>query len=375
MRLPRSAAAAAVLALSAALTLAPAPGRAQVPPPVITVPPPEPTTTVTTTTVPDTLPPPTTTTVPPASPSSEPGPGPGPTTTTPGAPATTGPTTTTVLAGPPSPRLPAGGPSSLAPVCGVPSGGAGCRVIAYYGNPLSKQMGILGRLPFEQMLPSLLARTEEWRKADPTTPTRCALELIAITAQASPTASGLYRARMPAALIDKVLGWARQGRCLLILDIHVGWSNVAAELPYLKPWLTLPDVHLALDPEWDMPQGVAPGKQIGTMSAADVNVAVDFLTQIVSEQKLPPKLLVVHRFVKSMVTEPETIRTSNQIRLLVNMDGFGSPERKLNSYRVAMAGMPTTLTGYKLFTLIDTPMLGPADVLKLNPVPVFLNYQ
>ena len=175
------------------------------------------------------------------------------------------------------------------------------------------------------MIRSLLQRTEEWRRADVATPTRCALELIAITAQASPGSSGLYRARMPPALIDKVLGWARQARCLLVLDFHVGWSDVATELPYLRPWLSLPDVHLALDPEWDMPPGVKPGKQIGTMTAADVNVAVDELTRLVTTLRLPPKLLVVHRFVKSMVTDPETIRTTNQVRLLVNMDGFVRP--------------------------------------------------
>ena len=40
-----------------------------------------------------------------------------------------------------------------------------------------------------------------------------------------------------------------------------------------------------------------------------------------------------------------------------------------------MSGMPTNLTGFKLFTKIDTPMLGPPDVLRLAPAPVFLNYQ
>ena len=288
--------------------------------------------------------------------------------------------TTTTL--PPVPIV--GLEQSLVPVCRtaagtppvVPAGPLlGCRIVASYGNPLSKGMGILGRLPQAEMLADLAARTAKWQKADPARMHTCALELIAITVQASPGSSGLYRARMGAATIDTVLGWARGAGCIVILDMQVGWSSVAAELPYLEPWLTQPDVHLGLDPEWDMPPGVKPGSRIGTMDATDINFAVDHLAKIVDDGKLPPKLLVVHRFRDFMVTNPAAIKTPPEIRLLVNMDGFGAPARKLDSYAVALRNMPTTLTGFKLFTLIDTPILEPADVLKLNPVPVFINYQ
>ena len=316
-----------------------------------------------TTTVPDTLPPPVH--APTIAPPSDPG-------------ATA--VTTTTLAPVPIVRL----EQSLVPVCRSAAGTPttlpvgpllGCRIIASYGNPLSTGMGILGRLPQTEMLADLAARTATWQKADPARMHTCALELIAVTVQASPGPSGLYRARMGAGLINKVVGWARGAGCIVILDMQVGWSSVAAELPYLEPWLAQPDVHLGLDPEWDMPPGVKPGARIGTMDAADVNVAVDRLTKLVDDGKLPPKLLVVHRFRNFMVTNPAAIKTPPEIRLLVNMDGFGSPASKLDSYVVAQQNMPTSLTGFKLFTLIDKPMLEAPDVLKLNPVPVFINYQ
>ncbi len=272
---------------------------------------------------------------------------------------------------------------SLSPVCQSARGAValpvgptlGCRIVAAYGNPLSKGMGILGRLPRDAMLADLAARTASWQKADPARSHRCALELIAISVQAAPGASGLYRARMGAELIDRVLGWARGAGCLLILDVQVGHSSVAAELPFLEPWLAQRDVHLGLDPEWDMPAGVKPGSRIGTMDAADINTAVDALADLVTDKHLPPKLLVVHRFLDSMVTNPGSIRTPPQIRLVVNMDGFGPEAKKRSSYRVAKANMPTPLTGFKLFTLIDRPMLEPAVVLTLDPAPVFINYQ
>lgn len=251
----------------------------------------------------------------------------------------------------------------------------GCRIVAAYGNPLAKGMGILGRLPTQAMLTDIAQRTAAWQKADPTRSHRCALELIAISVQATPGAGGLYRARMGADLIDRVLANARGAGCLLILDVQAGHSTVAAELLYLQPWLAQPDVHLALDPEWALPAGVTPGTRIGTMDGADVNVAVDLLVRLVDDAKLPPKMLIVHRFLASMVTNPDTIHTPPEIRLVVNMDGNGAPAKKVGSYKIAQRGMPTTLTGFKLFTLKEHPILQPADLLALTPAPVFINYQ
>ena len=268
---------------------------------------------------------------------------------------------------------------SLAPVCGpvegVVPGGSGCRIIAYYGTPLSKKMGVLGQNPKEQMLPALKLKTQVWQTADPSTPTKCALELIAIVAQASPGKGKMHRARMSEAKIDEVLGWAREAGCLLILDVQVGWSTVPDELPFLRKWLIEPDVHLGLDPEWDMDPGVAPGKKIGRMSAEHIQFSIDYVADLVRTNNLPPKLVIVHRFRDFMVQNPATIVPKPEIRLLVNADGFGPPASKMNTYLIAQASMPTTLTGFKLFYKNDKPMLQPVDVLPLRPVPVFINSQ
>ena len=44
------------------------------------------------------------------------------------------------------------------------------RIVAFYGNPLSKKMGILGELPPDQMLARFDKEIAEWRKADPSHP-------------------------------------------------------------------------------------------------------------------------------------------------------------------------------------------------------------
>ena len=56
------------------------------------------------------------------------------------------------------------------------------RIVAFYGNPLSKHMGVLGEYPPEHMLAKLDTIVREWQDADPTTPVQPALHLIAVVA-------------------------------------------------------------------------------------------------------------------------------------------------------------------------------------------------
>lgn len=250
-----------------------------------------------------------------------------------------------------------------------------CRIVSYYGNPLSKRMGILGEIPVDQMLERLEAQAEEWRRADPATPVLPALELVATVASTEPGPDGLYRNRMPDALIEKVVGWAARRGWLVILDVQIGHSTVRAEVERLRPFLERPHVHLALDPEFDMPRGVRPGKRIGTSDGEDVNVASILLSTIAARGALPPKLLIVHRFTEKMLTRRHRIRLDPRVRIAVVMDGFGPPALKRRVYRVTVANEPVEHAGIKLFYKNDKPLMSPAELLALDPKPLVIIYQ
>ena len=64
------------------------------------------------------------------------------------------------------------------------------RIVAYYGNPLSKKMGALGEFPKDEMLQKLKGEAARWQAADPATPVQPALHLIAVVAQGSPRQGG-----------------------------------------------------------------------------------------------------------------------------------------------------------------------------------------
>jgi hypothetical protein len=256
------------------------------------------------------------------------------------------------------------------------------RIVAFYGNPLSKKMGVLGEYPPEEMLAKLDTVVRQWQEADPATPVQPALQLIAVTAQPSPGRDGMYRLRMDTSLIEKVYGWAQQKHALLFLDVQVGHSTMQQELPRLIPFLSRPDVHLAIDPEFFMhyaKEGVVPGKKFGQIDAKDVNWVSEQLRQLVTEKHLPPKVLVIHRFRTEMVSNARQIRLDPRVQIVMDMDGFGPPWQKFESYRDYIDAEPVEFTGFKLFFHNDVqggrPLLTPIEVLGLRPRPLYIQYQ
>jgi hypothetical protein len=263
------------------------------------------------------------------------------------------------------------------------------RIIAYYGNPLSKRMGILGELPPDQMLARLDKEVAAWSRADPATPVQPALHLIAVVAQGGPGRDGKYRLRMTDSVIEMVSSWAAKRNALLFLDVQVGKSTVQEELPRLVHFLKRPNVMLGLDPEFSMKprmdrrQGAVmthkPGARIGTMSFEDVNYAIGLLSDLVTQNNLPPKVLVVHRFTHDMLTGAKKIRLDPRVQVVINMDGWGQPWLKYDSYRAYVESQPVQFTGFKIFYHNDSkkgdPILTPSEVLLLNPKPHYIQYQ
>jgi hypothetical protein len=250
------------------------------------------------------------------------------------------------------------------------------RIVAYYGNPLSKRMGVLGELEPEEMLRHLEQTATEWARADSGQKVLPALHLIATVAQGRPGPAKKYRLQMPDSVITRLAGWAEDRGWLLFLDVQVGLSTVEQELAPLIPYLEKPYIHLALDPEFAMKDGKLPGRDwMGHMDAAEVNHAVDVLAKIVDEHKIPPKVLVVHRFTRNMLTNASQIKLDPRVQVVIDMDGYGAPSGKKAAYRLWVVRHPVQYTGFKLFFKNDHPMMTPSQVLELYPRPMYIQYQ
>jgi hypothetical protein len=204
-----------------------------------------------------------------------------------------------------------------------------------------------------------------------------ALHLIAVVAQAAPGRDGKYRLRMDSTMIEKVYGWAKSRNAVMFVDVQVGQSTLQQELPWLERFLIRPEVHLGIDPEFSMKNGGRPGKRIGTFDAADINYATRFLAGLVDKHKLPPKVLVVHRFTRTGVTNIPKIQLDPKVQFVMHMDGFGAPWLKRDSFYSYVKKEPVQFAGWKQFTKTknDNPPTSREAILRLWPAPIYIQYQ
>jgi hypothetical protein len=277
-------------------------------------------------------------------------------------------------------RKEAAWPAGPAPIAGalLPKN----RIIAYYGNPHSKKMGVIGEYPEQQMLGMLDKTVAAWKAADPKTPIIPAIHLVTVVAQGAPGKDGMWRRWEDSSMIERTYKWAKSRNGILFLDIQASHSTLQKELPRLLPWLARPDVHLGVDPEFYMHyerEGARPSSKIGMMMASDVNYVIQTLDKLVADKKIPPKILVVHRFTKKMVPDAENIRPTSRVQVVMHMDGWGPPWLKFDSYRDYVVSHPVQFTGFKLFYHNDTKkgdaLLTPGELLQLRPKLSYVQYQ
>ena len=91
-------------------------------------------------------------------------------------------------------------------------------------------------------------------------------------------------------------------------------------------------------------------------------------------------MFVIHRFTKKMVTNYQNIKLRPEVQVVMHMDGWGEPDLKLGTYRHFIRAEPVQFTGFKIFYKNDLKkapnrLMTPADLMKLKPLPSYIQYQ
>ena len=249
------------------------------------------------------------------------------------------------------------------------------RLVIYYGNPFSSAMGPLGAYSDDELLAKLRQQAQAYADLDPQHPVIPAFDYVTPVAQASPTADGTWRARMPDDSIEHYRELANSNHMLFFMDMQVAHSTVQDEVNNVWSFLQQPGVDLALDPEFDMPPGTTPGIEFGHMSASEINWVIDKLSNLVLTQHLPPKILIIHQFRESMLPDWQNIRVKPGVEVVTSVDGFGTPEAKIGDYQIFDKQQLIQYPGFKLFYRWDQPLMSPSQVLKMDPPPLMVMYQ
>lgn len=247
--------------------------------------------------------------------------------------------------------------------------------VALYGHPGSMVLGALGEQGVDASVHRAGAVASAYvgfgRVAVP------AFEIIATVASSSAGTDGDYSNEFSPSKFTPWIDAAGERGMHVILDLQSGRATFPSQAREIEPLLRNPHVSLALDPEWRVGPGERPGGgHIGSVDAAEVNETIDFLDALIRRHDLPPKMLVVHQFTPSMVTNKAAIRGTSNVQVVFQMDGFGSLALKHASWNRMVSDLPVgALTGWKNFYDEDRPTPTPAQSLAVSPTPIYISYQ
>ncbi len=249
------------------------------------------------------------------------------------------------------------------------------RFVAFYGNPTTSALGVLGEqgpeATLERMAPIVADYGADGALAVPT------FEIIATVADAVAGDDGDYSAEMGPELIRPWVDVAAENGGYVVLDLQPGRTDFLTQAQRYEEFLRLPNVGLALDPEWRLGPNERHLRQIGSVTVDEIDLVSEWLAGIVREERLPQKLFIVHQFRFDMIEGREEIELRSELATVIQMDGQGPLPTKYETFG-ALTGAPDAGRfgwGWKNFYDEDSPMATAAQVLDLDPLPVFVSFQ
>ncbi len=269
----------------------------------------------------------------------------------------------------------------------LPGGGTAVfpdrRLVANYGSPATSLLGVLGEKSFRGNVDELLALSDQYRlpaaEGAETVPVQPSLEIIVSVATAEAGGDGDYSKYLAKYKVRRWVDAAAEAGVFVILDLQPGRTDFVTQAKWFEEFLRQPHVGLALDPEWRIGPDEVHLRRIGSVSAAEVNDVVDYLVDLVHEEVLPQKMLVLHQFKRSMLPDRELINTPPELAVVVHVDGQGPLGSKYGTWD-DMVGQPigpdqTLWWGWKNFYDEDTPVATPGQVNQVTPLPMLVTYQ
>jgi hypothetical protein len=251
------------------------------------------------------------------------------------------------------------------------------RLVALYGSPQHSGLGAMG----EQDLADAIVRAKvqaqqyETYSEEPIMPT---FEIITTIASAGPSENNDYSQELS---IEKIRPWvdaALENDMYVVLDLQPGRSTFLTQAKIYEELLKEPHVGLALDPEWRLQkESDRHLVKVGSVSAAEINETSEWLADLTAKHELPQKLLIIHQFKLTMITDRETLVSNREeLAYMIHMDGHGAPESKTNTWNTLKETLdPAVYLGWKNFYDEDKPTMTPEQTMAQDPKPWFVSYQ
>ncbi|WP_420451316.1 hypothetical protein [Ilumatobacter sp.] len=247
--------------------------------------------------------------------------------------------------------------------------------VALYGTPGSSTLGVLGETEVDGSIDrarEVAAGYESY--AETVVPS---FEIIASVASFEAGEDGDYSNESSVGRLQPWVDAADEAGVAVVLDLQAGRARFDLQVQEFEELLLEPHVGVALDPEWRVgPNEIPEGGKIGSVTAAEVNATIDYLDALVADNGLPRKVLIVHQFEDGMIIDKTSIEGTENVQVVIHMDGFGPLFLKNGSYERVVRNLPAgSLPGWKNFYDEDEPTPTPAETMEREPAPVFVSFQ
>lgn len=261
-------------------------------------------------------------------------------------------------------------------------------IVGYYGRPGVSSLGVLGQHSIEKLMPLIKAKAVEYDQLNGDQKVTPAFHLIYGLAAGDPGRDKKYLLPLSHDKLMAYIDAAQSNGFLVIIDTQLGaMTPIEAIKPVLK-YLKYDSVHLAIDPEFEVHDlDIRPGKVVGHVTGEQINEVQSAMSDYLKENNISDdKILIVHQFTQNMVQDKDAVKSFDQIDLIMNLDGHGSPELKVRIYNQLYTSHVSSKVagGFKLFFQEDKPtMMTPKQVLgmenvgnsKIEAPPKYINYQ
>lgn len=261
-------------------------------------------------------------------------------------------------------------------------------VLAYYGRPGVKTMGVLGKYSIDALIPLIKAKTDEYKKVSGNQNIVPGFDIIYGMAAGDPGRDKDYIINISDKKLMEYIDAGQKHGLVVFIDTQLGKMTPLEAIKPLLKYLKYDNVHLAIDPEFEV-RGldVRPGKKIGHISGTQVNQVQAAMTDYMSQHGIKgKKMLIVHMFRHTMLSNKDDLKTYDNIDMIFNLDGHGAPKLKVDIYNGIYTHIRANQVagGFKLFFDEDKPrLMTPEEVLglksvsgtKVKEMPKLINYQ
>nr|WP_268914219.1 MBL fold metallo-hydrolase [Corynebacterium uropygiale] len=253
----------------------------------------------------------------------------------------------------------------------------GRRMVALYGHPSGPALGALGEQDPAASVERVKQLVAEYQKFD-SQPIIPAFEIIGTVAAADPGPEGTYSTEFSTESLSEYVDAITQAGGYAVIDLQPGRARLLDQAKKFEELLKRPNVGLALDPEWKLEADEQPMSSVGHVQAAEIDEVSDWLAQLVKDNDLPQKPLVIHQFQLQMIRDRETLNLDHpELAFVLHADGHGSREEKLGTWDVMQKDLdPRFFMAWKNFFDEDQPLFSPEQTYTdVAPRPWFVSYQ